>query len=343
MTLAGIAEKAGTSLGTVDRVIHRRGKVSPAVRERVEAVIAQYGYTPNLAARHLKRRSVLILGMLFPEPGSGSGYWDTIIEGIHNAAETFKAFDIRLVPGFFDRYTKGSMLAVGLSLLEQGIDGMILAPVVSDDASALADRMREIPYVYVDSPPTGPPGAMSPMTSISQNPYRGGHCAGRMMKLLRGSGRFITIKMFEDGFNLRERIRGFIDYFAQDSSTQVSEAESIGYERAALYDFLDSLFGRYSEINGVFMPHAEGHLVASYLVQRSLKSRVTLIGYDNLPLNRRALLDGAIDCLIGQRPENQGFQAMSQFYRKQILGETCPPVIEIPIDVFFKENIEPVQ
>jgi LacI family transcriptional regulator len=302
-------------------------------------VIAQYGYTPNLAARHLKRQSVLTLGILFPEPGSGSGYWDTIIEGIHNAAETFKAFNITLVPGFFDRYAKGNMLAMGLALLEQAIDGMILAPVVSDDALALADRMRALPYIYVDSPPTGPPGGMSPMTSISQNPYRGGHCAGRMMKLLRGSGRFITIRMFEDGFNLRERIRGFTDYFAQDGSTQVIEAESIGYESAALYDFLDSLFVQYGEINGVFMPHAEAHLLASYLVLRSLKSRVTLIGYDNLPQNRRALLDGAIDCLIGQRSENQGFQAMSQFYRKQILGETCPPVIEIPIDIFFKENI----
>jgi LacI family transcriptional regulator len=145
--------------------------------------------------------------------------------------------------------------------------------------------------------------------------------------------------MFEDGFNLRERIRGFADYFAQDGSARVVEAESIGCERTALYDFLDGLFARYGKINGVFMPHAEGHLLASYLVLRGLKSRVTLIGYDNLPQNCRALLDGAIDCIIGQRAENQGFQAMSQFYRKQILGENCPPAIEIPIDIFFKENI----
>jgi LacI family transcriptional regulator len=313
--------------------------VSPAVRKRVEAVIAQYGYTPNLAARHLKRRSVLTLGILFPEPGSGSGYWDAIIAGIHNAAETFKAFSITLVSGFFDRYAKGDMFARGKSLLERSIDGMILAPVVSDDTLALADAMREVPYVYVDSPSPGPPGTMSPMTSIAQNPYRSGQCAGRMMKLLRGSGRFIAIRMFDNAFNLRERIRGFTDYFAQDGSTQVVEVESPGYDSATLYDFLDNLFVQYGEINGVFVPHAETHLIASYLVLRGIKGRVTLIGHDNLPQNRRALLGGAIDCLIDQRPENQGFQAVSQFYRKQILGETCPPVIEIPIDIFFKENI----
>jgi LacI family transcriptional regulator len=304
----------------------------------VEAVIAQYGYTPNLAARHLKRRSVLTLGMLFPEQGSGSGYWDTIIEGIHNAAETFKAFNIVLVPGFFDRYAKGDMLAAGKSLLERGVDGMILAPVVSGDALALADIMRETPYVYVDTPPPGPPDAMSPMTSIAQNPYRSGQCAGRMMQLLRTSGLFIAVRMFDNAFNLRERIRGFADYFAQDGSTQVIEVESPG-RQSALYDFLDNLFVRYHGISGIFVPHAETHLIASYLVLRGIKSRVTLIGHDNLPPNRRALLGGAIDCLIDQRPGDQGFQAMSQFYRRQILGENCPPVIDIPIDIFFKENI----
>ncbi|MDR0402862.1 MAG: LacI family transcriptional regulator [Treponema sp.] len=339
MTLAEIAEKAATSIGTVDRVIHRRGKVSPAVRKRVEAVIAQYGYTPNLVARHLKRRSVLTLGLLFPEAGSNSGYWNTIIKGIYNAAETFKAFNIALVSGFFDRYAKGDMLARGKALLERGVDGMILAPVVSDDALALADAMREIPYVYVDSPPPGLPGATSPMTSIAQNPYRSGQCAGRLMKLLRGSGRFIAIRMFDNAPNLWERIRGFADYFVQDGSTQVIETESPSYKSAALYDFMDDLFVRSGEVNGIFVPHAETYLVASYLVSRGIKSRITLIGHDNLPPNRRALLDGAIDCLIDQRPEYQGFQALSQFYQTQILGENCLPVIEIPIDIFFKENI----
>jgi LacI family transcriptional regulator len=160
-----------------------------------------------------------------------------------------------------------------------------------------------------------------------------------MMKLLRGSGCFITIRMFDNALNLRERIRGFADYFGQDGSTRVIETESPSYESAALYDFLDNLFVRYGEINGIFVSHAETHLVGSYLVARGIKSRVTLIGHDNLPPNRRALLDGAIDCLIDQRPENQGFQAVSQFYQKQILGEKCLPVIEIPIDIFFKENI----
>ena len=48
-----IAEKAGCSIGTVDRVIHKRGKVSPEVRERIEAIMKELDYRPDLNARAL--------------------------------------------------------------------------------------------------------------------------------------------------------------------------------------------------------------------------------------------------------------------------------------------------
>ena len=42
-----IAEKAGLSVGTVDRVLHGRPNVSKKARERVEAVLKEINYQPN--------------------------------------------------------------------------------------------------------------------------------------------------------------------------------------------------------------------------------------------------------------------------------------------------------
>ena len=56
MTIREIARRAGVSIGTVDRVIHKRVRVAPETRKRVEALIEELGYTPNPIARHLKRR-----------------------------------------------------------------------------------------------------------------------------------------------------------------------------------------------------------------------------------------------------------------------------------------------
>lgn len=47
ITLNQIAEICGVSRGTVDRALHNKGNVRPAVAERIKAVANEYGYTPN--------------------------------------------------------------------------------------------------------------------------------------------------------------------------------------------------------------------------------------------------------------------------------------------------------
>ena len=45
-----IAEKSGVSIGTVDRVLHNRPNVSAKSRKKVEDVLKEINYRPNLYA-----------------------------------------------------------------------------------------------------------------------------------------------------------------------------------------------------------------------------------------------------------------------------------------------------
>ena len=45
-----IAERAGVSVGTVDRIIHNRPNVSAAARAKVEKVLEEINYQPNMYA-----------------------------------------------------------------------------------------------------------------------------------------------------------------------------------------------------------------------------------------------------------------------------------------------------
>ena len=49
-----IAERAGTSLKTVSRVINRDPLVNDTTRARIEAIIAEIGYEPHQAARMMR-------------------------------------------------------------------------------------------------------------------------------------------------------------------------------------------------------------------------------------------------------------------------------------------------
>ena len=51
------------------------------------------------------------------------------------------------------------------------------------------------------------------------------------------------------------------------------------------------------------------------------------------------LQTGAIDCIISQQAHEQGKIAVQKLTRKLMYDETPEQVIQIPLEIFFKENL----
>ena len=62
-----IAERAGVSVGTVDRVLHNRPNVSKPAREKVEAALKDMNYQPNVYASALAYNKSYVFYMLLPQ------------------------------------------------------------------------------------------------------------------------------------------------------------------------------------------------------------------------------------------------------------------------------------
>lgn len=60
--IVDIAKMANVSVGTVDRILHNRGRVSEEKRIRVENVLKEIDYKPNMVARfwHLAKPFYLL-------------------------------------------------------------------------------------------------------------------------------------------------------------------------------------------------------------------------------------------------------------------------------------------
>jgi LacI family transcriptional regulator len=65
-TIYELADLAGTTAGTVSRVMNRRDGVGPELRERVLKIAAERGYKPSFHARNLAARRSYNLGVVFP-------------------------------------------------------------------------------------------------------------------------------------------------------------------------------------------------------------------------------------------------------------------------------------
>src|SRR5215217_4449368 len=66
-TISKVAERAGVSRTTVSHVINHADRVSRPLRERVQAAIAELGYTPNPQAKSLRTGRTNLIAMLIPD------------------------------------------------------------------------------------------------------------------------------------------------------------------------------------------------------------------------------------------------------------------------------------
>ena len=84
VTIYDIAEKAGVSVGTVNRALNGKGRISEQTRERILDIAKELGYTVNAAAQGLRRAPIKIGAILFCPIDE---YVDAIIEGMEYTAQ----------------------------------------------------------------------------------------------------------------------------------------------------------------------------------------------------------------------------------------------------------------
>jgi DNA-binding LacI/PurR family transcriptional regulator len=88
-TLEQVAARAGASRATVSRVVNGFASVDAALRERVEAAVAELGYVPNAAARTLVTRRTDTIALVASEPDErvfGDPFFGDVVRGVSQEA-----------------------------------------------------------------------------------------------------------------------------------------------------------------------------------------------------------------------------------------------------------------
>ena len=84
ITIDDIARAAGVGKGTVDRVLHSRGRVSAETRARVLRCIEQLDYRPNKTARMLAKTRDYRIAVCFHD--KEAEFWQQIRCGVDKAS-----------------------------------------------------------------------------------------------------------------------------------------------------------------------------------------------------------------------------------------------------------------
>jgi LacI family transcriptional regulator len=340
VTIKDIARKAKTSIGTVDRVLHDRGRVSEHTREKILRIAKELDYKPNHLARSLSNNRIIQFGVLMPQISPYHHYWEQAIHGIDRAREELRIFKIKIINFLYDGYDEASFLTVSRKALNANLAGLVIVPIMFNDSAVEVIRQipRRLPYVFFNSTIPQTPC----ITYVGQDSYQSGQLAGNIMTMMAGDfGTVIVFTLLVDDYHITRRRQGFVDYVTRYSSLTVKVYGSRNTEdHNELYEILDQVFRDNTDIEGIYVTTALTDCVARYLQQNSKARNIRLIGHDLTNENVECLKQGLIHYLIGQRPEMQGYQSIYSLYRHVVLHETVQQTIMMPLDVITKVNVD---
>jgi LacI family transcriptional regulator len=338
-----IARLAGVSVGTVDRVLHNRGRVSEEALKKVVSVLDQIEYKPNLIARTLGANKVYRIAALIPNPEQDP-YWASSKAGISQAEAEWMRYGVTVQPYFFNLYDKDSFKEVAEAATKSMPDGMLVAPIFYHETLPLFDLLKEngIPYVLVN---TNIPEA-HPLSFIGQNLYQSGKVGAELMHMAQngGNGVLAVLHVNEDldnSVHLLEKEKGFREYFEEKNHPgfTVKTLNLYNPDESTFEGQINTLLGD-PNLKGIFVSTSKGtYVIASFLARRPING-VRLIGYDMLDENIRYMQKGVINFLINQNPKRQAFLGISHLVSQLILKKPAPEQDLLPLEIISAANLD---
>lgn len=139
--LEDVARDAGVSTASVSRVLNRAPNVSERLRSKVTAAIEQLGYVPNGTARALASRRIGAIGALVPT--LDNPIFGTMIDSLE---QRLKLHDCRLLIATY-RYDLDDELEALRTLVQQGVDGLVLVGHDHHQAALRTLQRRQLPFL----------------------------------------------------------------------------------------------------------------------------------------------------------------------------------------------------
>lgn len=336
LTIKDIAKLAGVSKGTVDRVLHNRGKVSQKALDSINAVLEQIDYEPNLIARNLKNNKIYNISVVLPNPVSDS-YWLPCIKGIEEAIKEFKAFNLSIKTFYFDPEETESFITINQTVLDLAPDAVLLAPLFLKEAQEAVEKYNQQNILVntfnnqVESDEI--------KNFVGQDLFRSGRIAAKLMEAISPKGQIAIIHMDEklkNAIYMQEKEKGFRNYFEQKESTDY-EIITLKLKRNSYETKFAEFIKEHPDLKGLFITTSKAHQIAE-VINNSKQNKIAIIGYDLLDKNISYLNNGTIDFLINQNPKQQVYLGISFLVDHFIFGKQISSTTLLPIDIVNSEN-----
>lgn len=338
-TIRDIAEMAGVSKGTVDRVIHKRGKVSEAALKKVNEILNEIDFKPNLIAKNLKNNKVYHICVLLPDPEKDP-YWDTCIAGINDVITELGVFGVNIETVFFDPANTKSFLDANLTIQDASPDAVLLVPLFFKEAGIVLQNYGALGIPVSTFNNTIESTAVK--SFIGQDLYQSGRVAAKLLHSIIDEGDVAILHIDEKYKNavfMQEKEKGFKSYFEELPNFNYNVLKC-KLKHPDFKSVLTSFLKEHPQLVGIFVTTSKTYQVAEIIQDKRYK-KMALVGYDLLNENVSYLKKGTIDFLIHQNPRQQAYFGLKVLVEHFLFEKEIPNQMLLPIDIVNSENVTP--
>lgn len=337
VTIEDVAERAGLSVATVDRVINARSSVRPKNQNRVEAAVRALNYQPDkLAVRLARKRHYRFCFVL---PRGDNLFMRNLEAEISAHARHLEAERVQTDILYTDVFDADALTA-SLDQINGIYDGIAVVALDHPRVRDAINRLMAVGAKLVTLVSDVPGSERRHFVGIENA------AAGRTAATLLGrylGGRSGKVAVIAGALALRdhaERHFGFAQVMGSEyghlQQLPVAEGRDNAERSAAV---AASLVDTHPDLIGLYVAGAGTTGIIDVLKAKGRARDIVVIAHELNGPTRAALLDGTIDAVISQDAGHEARSAM------RVLMAMCDkaPIIaaqeRISVDIFVKDNL----
>lgn len=340
-TIKEIADLAGVSRGTVDRVLNGRSGVNPDTAERIKNIAQALHYKPNRAGLILAaQKKNLKLGVILFS--SENPFFIDVLAGVNDKSKELSAYNCTVIIKQIASNVEDQLSAIEELCLEQ-VSGIAIAPFNDERIRKKINDLFDIgiPVVTLNTDIMN----SKRIAYVGSHYFRSGETAAGLMHLMTQPD--IKLGIITGASNIlchTERIAGFLSAL-QALNPQANVVDIIENHDDDLesYEKTTQLLLNHPEINALFFAAAGVYGGCRSVVELNRQQDMRIITFDHVPTTVKLIESGIISATICQQPNLQGSKPLDILFSYLITGEMPKETLHyVSTDIRIRENIREI-
>lgn len=337
-TIKEIAELAGVSRGTVDRVLNNRGAVNPATADKILEIAKALDYKPNRAGMVLAaQKKKLKLGVILFS--ADNPFFEDVLKGVETKAAELSGYNCSVVIKQVHFDIDEQLRAIDeLEAVE--VNGIAMAPC---NHSAIKERINHlfekgIPVVTLN---TDIEGSKRIAYVGSHYTHSGETAAGLIHLMTSGEVYLGIVSGSSDILCHTQRIAGFSQTVqAHYPNIHILETIENHDDEIESYEKTTALLKAHPELNALFFAAGGVYGGCRAVLSLGLAGKIRILTFDKVPTTCDLIRQGVIAATICQQPKIQGTKPLDILFAYLTAGEIPQKEYHyVAADIRIKENI----